>query len=215
MFFLQQTLRRKGLGLDGSELDSEESAQAAADKYPGSDSMDLSVARQRFCVSPRTLLLSLPQHRHRHIRTDFTAQILKSWQFKSCPAVLILHALSFSLPLYCHRRLSSSCLPDVRMVTPTLRRRAELLTDPRGLKLWALALDLQAPLDHTRRSCRHTQVTLNGYFLQTKICTVIYIKLLLFTCLQYYTQEGNLIWNQICNMECLNFVEPSIWGRAT
>lgn len=53
-FFLHQTLRRKGHGLDGSELDSEESAQAAADKYPGSNSMDLSVARQRFCVSPHT-----------------------------------------------------------------------------------------------------------------------------------------------------------------
>uniref|UniRef100_A0A3B5LWH4 Uncharacterized protein n=1 Tax=Xiphophorus couchianus TaxID=32473 RepID=A0A3B5LWH4_9TELE len=60
-FFLHQTLRRKGHGLDGSELDSEESAQAAADKYPGSDSMDLSVARQRFCppslLSPETQFL--------------------------------------------------------------------------------------------------------------------------------------------------------------
>ncbi|PWA21025.1 hypothetical protein CCH79_00007326 [Gambusia affinis] len=56
-----ETLRRKGHGLDGSELDSEESAQAAADKYPGSDSMDLSVARQRFCppslLSPETQFL--------------------------------------------------------------------------------------------------------------------------------------------------------------
>ncbi|KAK5605252.1 hypothetical protein CRENBAI_017053 [Crenichthys baileyi] len=49
-----ETLRRKGLGLDSSELDSEESVQTAADKYPGSDSMDLSVARQRFC--PPSLL---------------------------------------------------------------------------------------------------------------------------------------------------------------
>ncbi|XP_055363621.1 myocyte-specific enhancer factor 2B [Betta splendens] len=43
-----ETLRRKGLGLDGSELDSEEGAQVAADKYPLSEGMDLSVARQRF-----------------------------------------------------------------------------------------------------------------------------------------------------------------------
>ncbi|MEQ2267181.1 hypothetical protein XENORESO_002792 [Xenotaenia resolanae] len=49
-----ETLRRKGLGLDSSELDSEESVQTTADKYPGSDSMDLSVARQRFC--PPSLL---------------------------------------------------------------------------------------------------------------------------------------------------------------
>ncbi|KAE8294344.1 Myocyte-specific enhancer factor 2C [Larimichthys crocea] len=43
-----ETLRRKGLGLEGSELDSEESMQVAADKYPLSEGMDLSVARQRF-----------------------------------------------------------------------------------------------------------------------------------------------------------------------
>ncbi|XP_031174210.1 myocyte-specific enhancer factor 2B [Sander lucioperca] len=43
-----ETLRRKGLNLDGSELDSEESMQVAADKYPLSEGMDLSVARQRF-----------------------------------------------------------------------------------------------------------------------------------------------------------------------
>ncbi|CAI5639878.1 unnamed protein product [Oreochromis niloticus] len=43
-----ETLRRKGLGLDGSELDSEESMQVATDKYPLSEGMDLSVARQRF-----------------------------------------------------------------------------------------------------------------------------------------------------------------------
>lgn len=51
---LRQTLRRKGLGLDGSELDGEESMQVAADKYPLSEGMDLSVARQRFYVSPHT-----------------------------------------------------------------------------------------------------------------------------------------------------------------
>lgn len=55
---LYQTLRRKGLGLEGSELDSEESMQVAADKYPLSEGMDLSVARQRFYVSTHTLLLS-------------------------------------------------------------------------------------------------------------------------------------------------------------
>lgn len=49
-----QTLRRKGLGLEGSELDSEESMQVAPDKYPLSEGMDLSVARQRFYVSSHT-----------------------------------------------------------------------------------------------------------------------------------------------------------------
>uniref|UniRef100_A0A665T356 Myocyte-specific enhancer factor 2B-like n=1 Tax=Echeneis naucrates TaxID=173247 RepID=A0A665T356_ECHNA len=43
-----ETLRRKGLGLDSSELDSEESMQVATDKCPLSEGMDLSVARQRF-----------------------------------------------------------------------------------------------------------------------------------------------------------------------
>ncbi|XP_035502675.1 myocyte-specific enhancer factor 2B [Scophthalmus maximus] len=43
-----ETLRRKGLGLDASELDNEESMQVAAEKYPLSEGMDLSVARQRF-----------------------------------------------------------------------------------------------------------------------------------------------------------------------
>ncbi|XP_034036181.1 myocyte-specific enhancer factor 2B isoform X2 [Thalassophryne amazonica] len=45
-----ETLRRKGVGLDGAEVDSEESMQVAIDKYPLSDSMDLSVARQRIYV---------------------------------------------------------------------------------------------------------------------------------------------------------------------
>ncbi|XP_037326497.2 myocyte-specific enhancer factor 2B [Pungitius pungitius] len=43
-----ETLRRKGLGLDGSELDGEESMQVAAEKYPPSEGVDLSLARQRF-----------------------------------------------------------------------------------------------------------------------------------------------------------------------
>ncbi|KAM8875007.1 myocyte-specific enhancer factor 2B [Spinachia spinachia] len=43
-----ETLRRKGLGLDGSELDGVESMQVAAEKYPPSEGVDLSVARQRF-----------------------------------------------------------------------------------------------------------------------------------------------------------------------
>ncbi|KAF3834993.1 hypothetical protein F7725_027551, partial [Dissostichus mawsoni] len=43
-----ETLRRKGLGLEASELESEESMQVAADRYPLSEGMDLSVARQRF-----------------------------------------------------------------------------------------------------------------------------------------------------------------------
>lgn len=54
---LYQTLRRKGLGLEGAELDSEESMQVAADKYPLGEGMDLSLARQRFYVSPHTVLL--------------------------------------------------------------------------------------------------------------------------------------------------------------
>ncbi|KAM3619710.1 uncharacterized protein V6R79_012412 [Siganus canaliculatus] len=43
-----ETLRRKGLGLEGAEVDSEESMQVATDKYSLSEGMDLSVARQRF-----------------------------------------------------------------------------------------------------------------------------------------------------------------------
>ncbi|CAN9500571.1 unnamed protein product [Ophioblennius macclurei] len=42
-----ETLRRKGLGLDSSELDCEESMQVAADQCPLSEGMDLSVSRQR------------------------------------------------------------------------------------------------------------------------------------------------------------------------
>ncbi|XP_028259931.1 myocyte-specific enhancer factor 2B [Parambassis ranga] len=56
-----ETLRRKGLGLDGSELDSEESMQVAADKYPPTEGIDLSVARPRFyapsLLSPETQFL--------------------------------------------------------------------------------------------------------------------------------------------------------------
>ncbi|CDQ85946.1 unnamed protein product [Oncorhynchus mykiss] len=45
-----ETLRRKGLGLDGTELlDTEEPMQVAAEKYgPHSEGMDLSLARQRY-----------------------------------------------------------------------------------------------------------------------------------------------------------------------
>ncbi|XP_068615485.1 myocyte-specific enhancer factor 2B-like [Brachionichthys hirsutus] len=42
-----ETLRRKGLSLEGSEIDSEDSTQVAVDKYPLGEGMDLS-ARQRF-----------------------------------------------------------------------------------------------------------------------------------------------------------------------
>jgi len=63
LFVPCQTLRRKGLGLDGSELESEESVQASADKCLLSEGMDLSVARQRFYVSPNTLPLSHIQHK--------------------------------------------------------------------------------------------------------------------------------------------------------
>ncbi|XP_046883565.1 myocyte-specific enhancer factor 2B [Hypomesus transpacificus] len=43
-----ETLRRKGLGLDAAELETEESVQEGADKLPLSEGMDLSVARQRY-----------------------------------------------------------------------------------------------------------------------------------------------------------------------
>ncbi|XP_076009527.1 myocyte-specific enhancer factor 2B [Genypterus blacodes] len=43
-----ETLRRKGLGIEGTELDSEDSMQVASDKYPLSEGMDLSMARQRY-----------------------------------------------------------------------------------------------------------------------------------------------------------------------
>ncbi|CAL9695599.1 unnamed protein product [Knipowitschia caucasica] len=47
-----ETLRRKGLGLDGSEMDGEESMQVVSDRL--SEGVDLSVARQRF-YSPSLL----------------------------------------------------------------------------------------------------------------------------------------------------------------
>ncbi|CAG04863.1 unnamed protein product [Tetraodon nigroviridis] len=43
-----ETLRRKGVGLEGSELDSEESMQVSPDKCLLGEGVDLSVARQRF-----------------------------------------------------------------------------------------------------------------------------------------------------------------------
>ncbi|KAG5276166.1 hypothetical protein AALO_G00128600 [Alosa alosa] len=43
-----ETLRRKGLGLDGAEVDNEDSMQMGGEKYQLSEGMDLSVARQRF-----------------------------------------------------------------------------------------------------------------------------------------------------------------------
>ncbi|XP_028856958.1 myocyte-specific enhancer factor 2B [Denticeps clupeoides] len=46
-----ETLRRKGLGLDGPDLDAEEAMQVGGDKYPLSEGMDLSVARQRIYAS--------------------------------------------------------------------------------------------------------------------------------------------------------------------
>ncbi|XP_056132974.1 myocyte-specific enhancer factor 2B [Lampris incognitus] len=59
-----ETLRRKGLGLDGSELDSEESMQVATDKFPIRESMDFSVARQRYyapsLLTPEAQLLVSP-----------------------------------------------------------------------------------------------------------------------------------------------------------
>ncbi|XP_003974126.2 myocyte-specific enhancer factor 2B [Takifugu rubripes] len=56
-----ETLRRKGVGLESSELDSEESMQVSPDKYPLGEGVDLSVARQRFyapsLLSPETQFL--------------------------------------------------------------------------------------------------------------------------------------------------------------
>ncbi|XP_062306230.1 myocyte-specific enhancer factor 2B [Osmerus eperlanus] len=49
-----ETLRRKGLGLDAAELETDESVQEGADKLPLSEGMDLSVARQR-CYAPSLL----------------------------------------------------------------------------------------------------------------------------------------------------------------
>ncbi|KAI4894186.1 hypothetical protein NFI96_017883 [Prochilodus magdalenae] len=43
-----ETLRRKGLGLDGAEIDHEDSLQAGAEKYLTNEGMDLSIARQRY-----------------------------------------------------------------------------------------------------------------------------------------------------------------------
>ncbi|KAJ8374575.1 hypothetical protein SKAU_G00051550 [Synaphobranchus kaupii] len=48
-----ETLRRKGLGLDGAELDAEEAMQVAAEKYQQlNEGLDLSVARQRYYAPP-------------------------------------------------------------------------------------------------------------------------------------------------------------------
>lgn len=58
--YLPQTLRRKGVGVEGSELDSEESMQVSPDKYPLGEGVDLSLARQRFYVSPLTPLMPSP-----------------------------------------------------------------------------------------------------------------------------------------------------------
>ncbi|KAG5850727.1 hypothetical protein ANANG_G00085510 [Anguilla anguilla] len=50
---LLQTLRRKGLGLDGAELDAEEAVQVAAEKYQQlNEGLDLTVARQRYYAPP-------------------------------------------------------------------------------------------------------------------------------------------------------------------
>ncbi|XP_061093461.1 myocyte-specific enhancer factor 2B isoform X2 [Conger conger] len=50
-----ETLRRKGLGLDGAELDPDEAAQAAVEKYQQlNEGLDLSVARQRY-YAPQVL----------------------------------------------------------------------------------------------------------------------------------------------------------------
>ncbi|XP_076880319.1 myocyte-specific enhancer factor 2B [Brachyhypopomus gauderio] len=43
-----ETLRRKGLGLDGSEIDHEDTMQVAAEKYLPNEGMDLSITRQRY-----------------------------------------------------------------------------------------------------------------------------------------------------------------------
>uniref|UniRef100_A0A8B9JYW5 Myocyte enhancer factor 2b n=1 Tax=Astyanax mexicanus TaxID=7994 RepID=A0A8B9JYW5_ASTMX len=43
-----ETLRRKGMGLEGAELDHEESMQTGAEKYLMNEGMDLSITRQRY-----------------------------------------------------------------------------------------------------------------------------------------------------------------------
>ncbi|XP_036378526.1 myocyte-specific enhancer factor 2B [Megalops cyprinoides] len=48
-----ETLRRKGLGLEGAELDPEEAMQVAAEKYQQlNEGLDLSIARQRYYAPP-------------------------------------------------------------------------------------------------------------------------------------------------------------------
>lgn len=46
-----KTLRRKGLGLDGAELEHEDNMQTGQEKYLLNEGMDLSIARQRYYVS--------------------------------------------------------------------------------------------------------------------------------------------------------------------
>uniref|UniRef100_A0A8C6T3Z2 Myocyte enhancer factor 2b n=1 Tax=Neogobius melanostomus TaxID=47308 RepID=A0A8C6T3Z2_9GOBI len=58
-----ETLRRKGLGLESSEMDSEESMQVASDKFGLSEGMDLSVSRQRFFVKWTPKPPNMPPHR--------------------------------------------------------------------------------------------------------------------------------------------------------
>ncbi|XP_066504133.1 myocyte-specific enhancer factor 2B isoform X2 [Hoplias malabaricus] len=54
-----ETLRRKGLGLDGAEIEHEDTMQTGAEKYLLNEGMDLSIARQRYY--PPSLLQSEAQ----------------------------------------------------------------------------------------------------------------------------------------------------------
>lgn len=55
---LLKTLRRKGLGLEGSELEHEDSMQTGQEKYLLNEGMDLSISRQRYYVSMVEKLLT-------------------------------------------------------------------------------------------------------------------------------------------------------------
>lgn len=85
--------------------------------------------------------------------------MLSWWQAGSWTVVLILYASSFSLPLCCHQRPSSSCLLVVKMVSPTPLHAPWLPTGQQDLKLWAHVQDLQALQPRTAHSCPLMQVS--------------------------------------------------------
>lgn len=125
---LCQTLRRKGLSLEGSELSSEGNVNLAADKYPLDEGMDLSVTRQRFYVSPHTLLfhtthteLKLSKCHLMGISSYFYIvyasflTILALELFSRCDTWILLFRVHHSS----QQRPSFWCLQAVRTASPT------------------------------------------------------------------------------------------------